>query len=509
MLFPTVQFAAFFAVVFAVSWRLMPHQRAWRRFILAASYFFYGCADWRFVILLIASTVVNQVAATASARAPADQVRKAALTVAIVFDLGILAMFKYFDFFIGSANQTLGVIGLGAPLQLLHIALPVGVSFYTFQAISYVADVYRGRCPLARPLDYAIYASFFPHLVAGPIVRPGEFIPQLAGPRDPASIPAARALSLIAGGLFKKVVLADLLATRIVDPVFGAPAAHSGAEAAAAIYGYAVQIYCDFSGYTDMAIGLALLLGFRFPDNFDRPYAATSLQDFWRRWHMTLSRWLRDYLYIPLGGDRRGLRRTYVNLILTMLLGGLWHGAAWTFVIWGGIHGSGLAIQRWWSDRRPVGLPRERLRGEQLLGEWLRGVRPLGEPAPGQLAPGQLARGERAGWRFRRAACWLLTFNLVCLAWVFFRAPDLGTAFTLLGRLAAAGPAPLVTPGVIITIGIGLATQLPRPGAWREVRDRFVLLPPAAQGVTLGIFLVAVIAIADQQGVAPFIYFRF
>ena len=375
MLFPTVQFAAFFAVVFAVSWRLMAHQRAWRRFILAASYFFYGCADWRFVILLIASTVVNQVAATASSRAPAAQVRRAALTVAIVFDLAILAVFKYFDFFIGSVNQTLGVIGLGAPLQLLHIALPVGVSFYTFQAISYVADVYRGRCALARPLDYAIYSSFFPHLVAGPIVRPGEFIPQLAGPRDPAGIPAARALSLIAGGLFKKVVLADLLATRIVDPVFGAPAAHSGAEAAAAIYGYAVQIYCDFSGYTDMAIGLALLLGFRFPDNFDRPYAASSLQDFWRRWHMTLSRWLHDYLYIPLGGNRRGLCRTYVNLILTMLLGGLWHGAAWTFVIWGGIHGGGLAIQRWWSDRgrwgwraRGPGMSRHRVSGCGVCG---------------------------------------------------------------------------------------------------------------------------------------------
>ncbi len=504
MLFPTVQFAAFFAVVFAVSWRLMPHQRAWRRFILAASYFFYACADWRFVILLIASTVVNQVAATASSRAPAAQVRRAALTVAIVFDLGILAVFKYFDFFIGSVNQMLGVIGLGAPLQLLDIAMPVGVSFYTFQAISYVADVYRGRCPLARPLDYAIYASFFPHLVAGPIVRPGEFIPQLAGPRDPARIPAARALSLIAGGFFKKVVLADLLATRIVDPVFGAPAAHSGAEAAAAIYGYAVQIYCDFSGYTDMAIGFALLLGFRFPDNFDRPYAASSLQDFWRRWHMTLSRWLRDYLYIPLGGNQRGLRRTYVNLILTMLLGGLWHGAAWTFVIWGGIHGGGMAIQRWWSDRRAVGLPGERAPGERAPGE-----RAPGEPAPGQVAPGQLARGERPGWTFRRTACWLLTFNLVCLAWVFFRAPDLGTAFSLLGRLAAPGPAPLVTPTVIIMIGIGLATQLPRPGAWREARDRFVLLPPAAQGVTLGIFLVVVTAIADQQGVAPFIYFRF
>ena len=487
MLFPTVQFAAFFAVVFAVSWRLMPNQRAWRRFILAASYFFYGCADWRFVLLLIASTAVNQVAATVAARAKTVVARQAGLAAAIVFDLSVLAVFKYFDFFIGSVNQMLGVFGLGAPLQLLNIALPVGVSFYTFQAISYVTDVYRGRCPLARPMDYAIYASFFPHLVAGPIVRPGEFIPQLGRPRDPARIPASRALSLIACGLFKKVVLADLLATRIVDPVFGAPAAHCGVEAAAAIYGYAVQIYCDFSGYTDMAIGLALLLGFRFPINFDRPYAATGLQDFWRRWHMTLSRWLRDYLYIPLGGSRRGLRRTYLNLMLTMLLGGLWHGAAWTFVLWGGIHGGGLAVQRWWSDRPSAWRPGKR-----------------SEERPGGRNP-----GERPGSALRRAACWLLTFHIVCLTWVFFRAPDLGTAFTLLGRLAVPGPAPLVTPTVIIMIIGGLATQLPLPGMWRQLRDRFVLLPAAAQGVTLGIFLVVISAIADQQGVAPFIYFRF
>jgi alginate O-acetyltransferase complex protein AlgI len=495
VLFPTVQFAAFFAVVFVVSWRLMPHQRAWRRFILAASYFFYGCADWRFVILLIASTLVNQVAATVGSRAPATAVRRAAVVSAVIFDLGILAVFKYFDFFIGTVNQLLGVVGLGAPLPLLQIALPVGVSFYTFQAISYVIDVYRGVCPLARPIDYGVYASFFPHLVAGPIVRPGEFIPQLARPRDPVRIHAARALSLVAGGLFKKVVLADLLASRIVDPVFGAPAAHSGPEVVAAIYGYAVQIYCDFSGYTDMAIGLALLLGFRFPANFDRPYAACSLQDFWRRWHMTLSRWLRDYLYIPLGGSRRGLRRTYLNLMLTMLLGGMWHGAAWTFVIWGGVHGGGLAVQRWWSDRRTC-------------------VPALADRAPGGRTAGsqtQTAQSprDRPGSALRRAGCWLLTFQLVCLAWVFFRAPDLGTACTLLARLAAPGPAPLVTPGVIIMIVIGLATQLPRPGTWRQVRDRFVLLPPAVQGMALGAFLVATTAIADQQGVPPFIYFRF
>ena len=237
------------------------------------------------------------------------------------------------------------IVGLDLPLSLSTIILPVGISFYTFMAISYVVDTYRGDFVPTTLEKFAVYLSFFPHLVAGPIVRPGELIPQLDVPRDPRRVDTSRAFYLIATGLFKKVVIANYLASHIVDQVFGAPGQHSSLEILIGIYAYAVQIYADFSGYTDIAIGLALLLGFKFPQNFDSPYAAVSLQDFWRRWHMTLSRWLRDYLYIPLGGNRKGTIITYRNLMLTMLIGGLWHGAGWTFIVWGGIHGVGLVLR--------------------------------------------------------------------------------------------------------------------------------------------------------------------
>ena len=346
MSFPTIEFAAFFLVVYVLSWLSMPHPRLWRPFILVVSYFFYGWVDPRWVLLLIGSSVVNTFAAQVIARTPSDTVRKRALIAAIVFDVGLLAVFKYLGFFVDSTNDALTDVGLGTPLPLMQVVLPIGISFFTFQAISYVVDVYRRDTPAASLGDVAILQAFFPHLVAGPIVRANELLPQLRTPRDPRAVLAGPALLLIAGGFVKKTVVADELARRIVDPVFNDPLGRSGPEVVLAIYGFAGQIYCDFSGYTDMAIGLALLLGFKLPQNFDRPYTATSLRQFWRRWHMTLSRWLRDYLYIPLGGSREGPRRTYRNLMATMLIGGLWHGAAWTFVIWGAIHGTALSIER-------------------------------------------------------------------------------------------------------------------------------------------------------------------
>ena len=474
MLFPTVQFAVFFAVVLPLSWALMGRQRVWKPFILGASYVFYGAVDWRFAFLLAGSTVVNQGAAMVIVRS-GGRGRKAALVGAVGADVASLAVFKYLDFFAASVN---GAVGLSLPL--LHLALPVGVSFYTFQGVSYVVDVYRGKTALAAPLDYAIYSAFFAHLVAGPIVRATEFIPQLAGPRDAGRVPAGRAFGLIAGGLVKKVAIADLLGVKLVEPVFGAPGAHSGGEALAAIYGYAVQIYCDFSGYTDMAIGIALLLGFRFPANFDRPYTATSLQDFWRRWHMTLSRWLRDYLYIALGGNRRGRLRLYRNLMLTMLLGGLWHGELWTFVVWGGLHGVGLVAERGWRDSG--------------LAAW---AAPTVERVPAAL---------------RRVVSRVVTFHVVCLAWVFFRAPDVGTAFAVLGRLGTLGdgvPSPSVTPLVVTVIAVGLGAQFVPRGMGPWLRGAFGRMPVAAQGVALGCLVTVVAAAAGGRGVAPFIYFRF
>src|SRR5688500_15682155 len=380
----------------------MPHPRAWRPFILAASYFFYGWVDWRWVLLLMASRLVNTVTGQVIARSPSPTGRQRAPTVALVFDLLLLGVFTHLGVFVPDLDGALESTGLGSRLPLAQIVLPVGLSFFTCEAISYVVDVYRGETPAASLMDVAILQAFFPHLVAGPIVRANELLPQLRTPRDPRAVLAGPGLFLVAGGLVKKTVVADELARRVVDPVFNDPAGHSGAEVLLAIYGFAAQIYCDFSGYTDMAIGLALLLGFVLPQNFNRPYLALSLQDFWRRWHMTLSRWLRDYLYIPLGGNRGGARKTYRNLMLTMLLGGLWHGAAWTFVIWGGIHGGALSAERW-------------------------------------------ARRHWAGFHMPAWLAWLVTFHVVCLAWVFFRSPDLDTAFSMLGAAFAGGPSPLVT----------------------------------------------------------------
>jgi len=478
VIFPTVEFAAFFAVVLVVSWLVMPMPRVWKPFMIAASYFFYGYTDWRFCALLGVATVGNQVAARVIASAPSTRRASGVVAAAVSADLVLLGVFKYLGFLEVSADSVLRAVGLGAALPLANVALPIGISFFTFQAISYVVDVYRGVIRPASNVDFALYLSFFPHLVAGPIVRGREFIPQLSPPRDPRRVAVGPAVFLILGGLFKKVVLADYLGTHLVDPVFASPATHSGLDIAAAVYGYAVQIYCDFSAYTDMAIGLALLLGFRFPQNFDRPYASASLQDFWRRWHMTLSRWLRDYLYIPLGGSRRGSARTYVNLMITMLLGGLWHGASWTFVIWGAIHGAGLAVERAlrpWAARRDARLP---------------------ERTPRQA-------------RLWQALQVVLTFNVVCLAWVFFRSPDLAVAGQMLTGLARPGRASVLTPAVTVALVVGLATQLPAERWWAFVRGQYARLPLLLQGVTAGIVIVVVFTLVDQQGVAPFIYFRF
>jgi alginate O-acetyltransferase complex protein AlgI len=466
VVFPTIEFAVFFAIVFVLSWALMPHPSAWRPFILAASYFFYGWIDWRWVLILIASSVVNTFASQVIARSPSPVVRKRTLIAAVAFDLALLGVFKYIGFFVTQADDALDGVGLGSPLPFLQVVLPIGISFFTFQAISYVVDVYRGETRAASLMDVAILQAFFPHIVAGPIVRANELLPQLRTPRDPREVLAGPAIFLIVGGFLKKTVVADELARRIVDPVYSDPSAHSPSELLLAFYGFAAQIYCDFSGYTDMAIGLALLLGYQLPQNFNRPYLALSLQDFWRRWHMTLSRWLRDYLYIPLGGSRKGRAKTYRNIMITMLLGGLWHGAAWTFLLWGGIHGTALSAERFARERRP-------------------------------------------GFRLPAWAGWLITFNVVCVAWVFFRAPDLDTAFAVLGGLGIGGPSPLVTlPLVLLVVG-SVAIQLVPREWWRDAEAWLVARPVALQGIAVGAVIVAADAAVGQQGVAPFIYYQF
>src|SRR4051794_19231553 len=326
----------------------MPRQALWKPFIIVASYVFYGYASWRFCVLLAAITLGNQAAAKLLGRTQDERAHKWIVGLAVALDLGVLAVFKYYGFFVQDVDDALHPFRLHVPLPLLTIALPVGVSFFTFQAISYVVDVKRRLVEPATTVDVAIYLSFFPHLVAGPIVRAREFLPQLAEPRDPSKVAVGSGVALIALGVGQKIAVPGFPPRSVVAPPVAVPGAYSGPDLWLAAYAYTAQIYCDFSGYTDMAIGLALLMGYVFPQNFRSPYRATGFQDFWRRWHMTLSRFLRDFLYIPLGGNRGGRFKTYRNLMLTMVLGGLWHGAAWPFLLWGLLHGIGLCAEHAW-----------------------------------------------------------------------------------------------------------------------------------------------------------------
>jgi len=506
LLFPTIEFAAFFVVVLAVNWLLLPHRTVWKWFILAASYFFYGYADPWLTLLLATVTVVNQVGAVQVGKATTSRARRAWLVAAVSIDLGLLGWFKYFNFFAHQIDEALGKVHLGAPLPLLMIVLPIGISFYTFQGIAYVVDTYRGDFAPVGFLDFAVFQSFFPHLVAGPIVRPREFIPQLDMRHDPRAVPMTPALFLIAGGLFKKIVLADYIGTQLVDPVWGTPDLHSGPEVVAAFIGYSVQIYCDFSAYTDIAIGLALLLGFRFPQNFDRPYAAPSLQEFWRRWHMSLSRWLRDYLYVALGGNRRGPVRTYVNLFATMLLGGLWHGASLTFVVWGGLHGSGLAVERWVNQLRQRKAPARHETIEVAAAPV--GLDPAQEAYRERTEPTAMVERPVSGG-LPKALRVVLTFAFVTFAWVFFRSPTFSVALQLLSRIGDFGPAPLVTVPVATAMVVGLSTQFIPARWWGEIEIRVSHLPWWAQALLFAVVLVLIDAILPEQGVAPFLYFRF
>jgi len=475
MLFPTVDFAIFLCLVFLGHWLLNPRPLPWKLFMIAASYVFYAWWDWHFVWLLAGVSALAQVGGLLVAQQRGAARRRIVMAVAVTTTLAPLAFFKYYGFFAVNVTNGLSRLGIHAGPPLIQVILPVGVSFFSFMAVAYIVDIQRGDTEPAGWIDLFLYLSFFPHLVAGPIVRPNELIPQLDVRRDPRHVDVGGAAWLIFGGLFKKVVISSFLASSIVDPVFGDPSRHGALETLFAIWGYAVVIYADFSGYTDIAIGVAKLLGFQFPQNFDRPYSARSLQDFWRRWHMTLSRWLRDYLYIPLGGSRGSQLRTYLNIFVTMVLGGLWHGAAWTFVFWGALHGAGQVTGAYRRTRRAArGLPEAAPTG---AGIW----------------------GQR-----------LVTFHLVCLGWVFFRADSLSTAFSMLGRLVTAWRAPsaLVTPMVAGTIGMMLALQFAPHGAADRIAERIAALRPVAMGATFAVVLF-VITTLGPQGVAPFIYFRF
>lgn len=450
----------------------MLRRRKWQMtvFVTAFSFFFYYKSSGLFVLMLAGTSALDWLMSRLMSRQGASRVlRRGCLAVSLSASLGILAYFKYANFFLWNFTALAG--GNFSPLDLV---LPVGISFYTFQSVSYMIDVYKGRVAPARTwLDYAFFLSFFPALVAGPIVRADYFLPQLEANRHATRTELYTGLWLILVGVVKKAVIADYIA-QYNDLIFGAPGAYSGFETLMGIIGYTMQIYCDFSGYSDMAIGIALIMGFKLAQNFNFPYKSRNLTDFWHRWHISLSTWLRDYVYIPLGGNRKGTARTYVNSFATMLAGGLWHGAAWQFVFWGAMHGAGLAVHK---ASKP----------------WLARIPDI--PAVKVLS-------------------WLLTMTFVALMWVFFRATSWNDAVTLLAALGSgyslAGIAAFASARavwLILLLVVVMAHALPTDFIDR-CRRSFIDLPWLLK---LLIFIIVVQLVLEFRtaDVAPFIYFRF
>ncbi|QDU68006.1 MBOAT family O-acyltransferase [Engelhardtia mirabilis] len=478
MLFNSLHFLWFFALVWGVYWALGRRPRLQNLLLLAASNFFYGYWDWRFLGLIWASTLIDFACGLAFERPGMTGTRRrAVLGISLASNLGLLGFFKYFDFFAASAAELLASLGLGAHEWTLGVILPVGISFYTFQTLSYTIDRYRGTIPAERSLvDFATYVAFFPQLVAGPIVRAAEFLPQVRARRVFRWSDQLEGLELALWGLFKKVVLADNLAPA-VNAVFAGGGDEVGYLARiVGVYAFTLQIYGDFSGYTDIARGCAQAMGFRFPWNFRMPYFASDPQEFWRRWHISLSSWLRDYLYISLGGNRGGALVTYRNLMLTMLLGGLWHGAAWNFVLWGGYQGLLLSLHRAWS-RRPSYRP--------------------------------------ASTRLGAAVRWVCFLQLVVLGWLFFRAESMAQIVGFLsptqaGLLAGLPLSEHLASGLIVAAGATLVVLAWDLGLWRrgDAESPFEAARPGARAAVLVGLYLAVSLFGRFVG-GEFIYFQF
>ena len=473
MLFNSLTFIVFFTIVLGI-WQLRLPWTSRKAFLLVASYLFYAAWNPPFVILLWVSTVVDWWAAQAMVKSERKGTRRAWMLASVVVNLGMLGYFKYGEFLLDNFVALTGSLGIAYRPPEWDIVLPVGISFYTFATLSYTLDVYLRRSkPAKNFLDYALFVTFFPHLVAGPIMRPTELVPQFAEPKRATSNMLLFGLALLTLGLFQKVVLADGFLAPVVEAVYDprGPKVPLPLDAWVGTLAFAGQIFCDFAGYSTSAIGVAMALGFAMPDNFRFPYAAAGFSDFWRRWHITLSAWLRDYLYIPLGGNRHGPARTYAALMGTMLLGGLWHGASWTFVAWGGLHGLYLAVERWLKGR---------------FGSW----KPSG---------------------LGLAAIMLLTFLLIDITWVFFRADSFGEAWTIL--LAMAGHAPkgealiafIPLVAALVVVGAIVATHW----AMRDTTiERVIEQAPAWLVGTIWTAMLFAVIIEQGQGSA-FIYFAF
>ncbi len=472
MLFPTLDFALFFIFVYVAAWLITGNvARKW--FLVAASFFFYGYWDYRFTLLLLQCALSNHFIGVRLSKTEDPKKRQAWMALAVIVNVTVLCFFKYFGFFVESMNDVMLSFGLNREIPVMEILLPVGISFFTFHGISYIVDVYRQKINGDRPMvDVLLYISFFPQLVAGPIVRAHRFMPQLESTRDTRHVNTAFAFTLIAFGLIKKSFIAHYLSNELVAPVFADPFAYSSLDLMFAAYGYAMQIYCDFSAYTDIGIGVAALFGYHFDQNFNQPYRAVSLQDFWRRWHMSLSQWLRDYLYIPLGGSKTGRFRSYRNLFLTMLIGGLWHGAAWNFIFWGVLHGTYLGMEKF---------VRETFQKFSFKpGVW----------------------SHYAGL--------FLTFHFVTLTWIFFASSTFKVATDYLAAIVknSALTSQLATPFTATLVFGTLAAQFLPKDLNMNLAKYFESLPLAAQGLALGATLVILSAIGPQ-GILPFIYFQF
>jgi alginate O-acetyltransferase complex protein AlgI len=471
MVFNSLAFMAFFAVVLVL--HAMPFSWNTKKVnLLIASYLFYAAWNPPFVILLWISTVVDWFAAQKLVHARRQMVRRAWMLLSVVANLGMLGYFKYGHFLLDNFSVLMAGVGVHYVPPAWDIVLPVGISFYTFATLSYTLDVYLHRAmPARRFLDYALFVTFFPHLVAGPIMRPTELVPQFEQPHRASASQLRFGLALMTLGLFQKIVLADSFLAGAAEMIYDSDKVPCALDAWFGTLAFSGQIFCDFAGYSTTAIGAAMCLGFAMPDNFRFPYAAIGFSDFWRRWHITLSSWLRDYLYIPLGGNRHGAARTYLALMATMLLGGLWHGASWTFVVWGGLHGVYLS-------------------GERLLRARFAGYR----PGPGMLV-----------------ALGLLTYVLINVTWVFFRAHSFGKAWSVLRGMAGGNAAALpILPTMYLVMtalivgGLVLAHWLMRERTLESMLQR---APAVSLSAALGVMLFTIV-IAQGAGNA-FIYFQF
>ncbi len=501
MLFASPLYGVFLFVTYVAFWALRRRSILRPLFLTAASYLFYfvgtydsaleqevplGPLGWTLlcVAIIFVGSSLDFYVGRMLGRTENAHARRALLLVSVVYYLGVLSVFKYFNFAVDSFAAVMSSAGVHVSPTHLRLVLPFGISFFTFETMSYTIDVYRREIPPAdRYLDYLLFVCFFPHLVAGPIVRPKSMLPQLAAEPIATDTMKAEGLFQIATGLCKKIVIGDTLGINLVNRVFDNPERYSSLEVLVAVYAYAIKIYADFSGYTDVAIGSAKLFGYELPKNFDAPYISRSLQEFWHRWHISLSSWLRDYLYISLGGNRGSTWRTYRNLMATMVLGGLWHGASWNFVIWGALHGGALAVNRAWARR-----PRKP-------------TRPIHPRAKDDRVEGELTPGA--------VVAVFATFHFVCFAWIFFRAPTFAHATLMLERMGKLTfDSPNLAPKVLAILALGFLTHF-MPRAWFfRIRNAFVESPAVVQGVALAVFAY-VLHFASGAKAEPFIYGQF